>query len=204
MEHRLPKGTVLITGGGPIGLILARVLAYYEVPSILFERNASTTDWPKMDLTNARSMELFRMIGLADELRQQGVPPQFDQDVLISTGMGADEILTKWDLPGVDKMWKRIRETNDGSMPAEPWQRLSQAVFERWMKSVCEEEPLIELRYGWRVDSIGEKDDCVRATVTEVTTDKSEVFVAEYVAGCDGASSRVRKSFDIAIDGGPM
>ena len=100
MEHRLPSDTVVIAGGGPIGLTLARVLAYYHVPSILFERNASTTDWPKMDLTNARSMELFRKIGLADELRLQGVPAHFDQDVLISTGMGAKEILTKWDLPG--------------------------------------------------------------------------------------------------------
>lgn len=204
MEHRLPKGTVLIAGGGPIGLTLARVLAYYDTPSILFERNASTTEWPKMDLTNARSMELFRMIGLADELRAQGVPAHFDQDVLISTGMGADQVLTKWNLPGVDKFWKRIKESNDGTQPAEPYQRLSQAVFEKWMKSVCEKESMIELRYGWQVDSVEEKDDCVRTTVTEVATGKKETFISEYVAGCDGASSRVRKSFDIPVDGGPM
>ena len=204
MEHRLPQGTVLIAGGGPIGLTLARVLAYYDIPSILFERNASTTDWPKMDLTNARSMELFRMIGLADELRTHGVSPQFDQDVLISTGMGAEQILTKWDLPGVDKFWKRIKENNDGTQPAEPYQRMSQAVFEKWMKGVCEKESSIELRYGWRVDSVEERDDVVRTTVTEVATEKTEVFVSEYVAGCDGASSRLRKSFDIPVDGGPM
>jgi FAD-dependent monooxygenase len=204
MEHKLPHGTVLIAGGGPIGLTLARVLAHYDVPSILFERNNSTTDWPKMDLTNARSMELFRMLGLADALRAQGVPAHFDQDVLISTGMGSSEILTKWDLPGVEKFRARIRECNDGSMPLEPYQRMSQAVFERWLKGVCEGEPLIQLRYGCRVEGVVEEGDCVKTTVVEVETGKTEVYVSDYVAGCDGASSRVRKSFDIPVDGGPM
>ena len=204
MEHKLPQGTVLIAGGGPIGLVLARVLAYYDVPSILFERNNSTTDWPKMDITNTRSMELFRMIGLADQLRAQGVPAHFDLDVLISTGMASKEILTKWDLPGVEKFRARIRECNDGSMPLEPYQRLSQAVFERWLKGICEKDPLIQLHYGHRVDVVEEEGDQVKTTIVEVATGKTQVYLSDYVAGCDGASSRVRKSFDIPIDGGPM
>ena len=204
MEQTLPSGTVLIAGGGPIGLTLARVLAYYDVASIVFERNNSTTDWPKMDLTNARSMELFRKIGLADELRAQGVPPHFSLDVLISTGMESEQILAKWDLPGVDEFRERIRESNDGSLPLEPYQRLSQAVFERWMKGLCEKEPLVELRYGWRIDSVVEVGDRVKTTVTEMETGSTFDYVSDYVAGCDGASSRIRKSFDIPVDGGPM
>ena len=72
------------------------------------------------------------------------------------------------------------------------------------MKGVCEKESLVELRYGWRVESVEEGDDFVRTTVTEVASEKTEVFVSDYVAGCDGASSRVRKSFDIPVDGVPM
>jgi FAD-dependent monooxygenase len=52
--ERLPKGTVLIAGGGPVGLLVAKVLSHYGVKSVLFERNKSTTRWPKMDLTNGR------------------------------------------------------------------------------------------------------------------------------------------------------
>ena len=204
MERTLPPGTVLIAGGGPIGLTLARVLAYYDIPSILFERNNSTTDWPKMDITNVRSMELFRKIGLADQLRTQGVPPNFSLDVLISTGMGSQDILTKWDLPSVDELRRKIQESSDGSLPLEPYQRLSQAVFEKWMKGLCEKETLIELNYGWRVDSVDETEDRVKTTVTEMKTGNTFVYISDYVAGCDGASSRVRKSFDIPVDGGPM
>ena len=203
-EVVLAKDTVLIAGGGPVGLILARVLSHYGVKSILFERNQTTTSWPKMDLTNARSMELFRKLGLADELRKQGVPPHFDSNVLISSGLSRKEALTKWELPSVDEFTKRIRERNDGSQPAEAWQRLSQAVFERWLKGICDEDPMIDVRFGWKIEGVEEEEDRVRATVTHVGSGTSQVFVSDYVAGCDGGSSKVRRSLGIEIDGGPM
>ena len=63
---------VLIAGGGPVGMTLARTLASFGVRCMLVERNASTTRHPKMDITNGRSMELFRRLGLADKLRAVG------------------------------------------------------------------------------------------------------------------------------------
>lgn len=90
-EVVLPEDTVLIAGAGPVGLLLATVLSHYGVKSVLLERNMTTTRyvgfstlirssdaetldlrWPKMDLTNARSMEQFRRLGLADSLRAKG------------------------------------------------------------------------------------------------------------------------------------
>ena len=200
----LPKGTVLIAGGGPVGLILSRVLSYYGVRSVLFERNKTTTSWPKMDLTNGRSMELFRKLGLADKLRQQGVPGHIDQDVLISSGLSTKEAITKWELPGVDKFRRQIRENNDGTQPLEPWQRLSQAIFEKWLRAICDEDPLIDIQFGCKVDSVKEGKDHVETTVTNIHTGVSTVYRSDYVAGCDGASSRTRKSLDIPLDGGPM
>jgi 2-polyprenyl-6-methoxyphenol hydroxylase-like FAD-dependent oxidoreductase len=203
-EEAVQEGTVLIVGGGPVGLILAKVLSYYGVKSILFERNKTTTSWPKMDLTNARSMELFRKLGLANELRKQGVPSHIDQPVLISSGLSNNEAITKWDLPGVDKYRKQIQQNNDGSQPLEPWQRLSQSIFERWLKGLCEQDPLIELRYGWRVDSVEEYEDRVKISVTNVDTGNSAVYCSSYMAGCDGASSKTRKSLGLPLDGGSV
>jgi FAD-dependent monooxygenase len=203
VSHALSPDLVVIVGGGPVGLILARVLSYHGVRSLLFERNETTTSWPKMDLTNARSMELFRKIGLADELRTQGVDPDIDQDVLMSTGMERDHILTKWNLPGVNKFRARIHEQNDGSQPREPWQRISQAIFEKWLKNICDQDPLIDLRFAWKVTSVVEKHDQVLTTV-EAPDGEIHVFSSSYVAGCDGGSSTVRRSLEIPIDGGPM
>ena len=60
---------VLIAGGGPVGMTLALNLARYGIRSIVVERNDTTTRHPKMDLTNGRSMELFRRLGIVDKLR---------------------------------------------------------------------------------------------------------------------------------------
>ena len=63
---------VLIAGAGPVGMTLACDLAQRGIACMLVERNASTTQHPKMDITNVRSMELFRRLGLADALRAVG------------------------------------------------------------------------------------------------------------------------------------
>lgn len=200
----LPKGTVIIAGGGPVGLLVARILSFYRVKSVLFERNDTTTKWPKMDLTNARSMELFRKLGLADDLRRQGVPADIDQNVLVSTGLSMDEPITMWKLPGVDKFRKQIRENNDGSQPLEPWQRVSQAIFERWLKAICDGDPLIELHYGHKLMSASETSTGSRAHIIEVATRVETEWQADYIVGCDGASSKVRESLGISMDGGPV
>jgi FAD-dependent monooxygenase len=201
--NALPDDVVVVVGGGPVGLVLTRILSHHGARSILFERNATTTSWPKMDLTNARSMELFKRIGLTDELRKQGVDPDIDQDVLISTGMERDTLLSKWALPGVNKLRARILEQNDGTQPQEPWQRVSQAIFERSLKAICDQDPLIDLRYRWRALSVAEETGQVLTTV-EAPDGKIHVYSSQYAAGCDGGSSIVRKSLGIPIDGGPL
>lgn len=202
--HVLPPGCVLIAGGGPIGLLLARALSFHGVKSVLFERNKTTTKWPKMDLTNGRSMEIFRKLGLDEDLRKQGVAADIDQNVLISSGLSADKPITLWELPGVKKFREHIRRNNDGTQPQEPWQRVSQAIFEKWLKAICDKDPLIDLHYGYKVESVSEADGVVSTVITDTDTGVQSLWKSDYLAGCDGASSKVRQSLSIPLDGGPM
>lgn len=39
----LEDDRVLIAGGGPVGLVLAKVLSFYGTKSLILERNATTT-----------------------------------------------------------------------------------------------------------------------------------------------------------------
>ena len=72
---------ILIAGGGPVGLTLAYDLASKGIACMVVERNASTTRHPKMDITNARSMELFLRAGLTASLRAAAVPEDHPFDV---------------------------------------------------------------------------------------------------------------------------
>ncbi|KAF5026972.1 hypothetical protein F66182_1002 [Fusarium sp. NRRL 66182] len=201
---KLPDDTVLIIGAGPVGLMTASVLAYYGVKSVILERNQEPTRWPKMDLTNVRSMELLRKIGLADGLRHQGVPSNIPYTVIMSAGLSQDEAITQWDHVSVDEYREQIKTQNDGTQPAEPYQRVSQQIFERWMRDLCKDNPLIDLRYEHRLDSITETKTAVEAQITCTRDGSSWKQEAKYAVACDGASSRSRKSLEIGLEGGPI
>jgi FAD-dependent monooxygenase len=203
LEEHLPTDVVLIAGGGPVGLLLATVLSHFGVHSILLERNETTTRWPKMDLTNARSMEIFRRLGLSQGLRAKGVPPHISHNVLISTGLSTKAPVTKWLLPSVDEFRANIENTNDGSQPWEPWQRISQVHFEAWLKVLCEKDPMIDARFGWRVQDVTSQDEQTITTATCIRTNTTTSFVSKYLVGCDGASSVVRRALNLPLDGGP-
>ena len=107
---------VLIAGGGPVGMTLACELSRRGIACLLVERNPTTTRHPKMDITNARSMELFRRLGLVDALRAVAVPEASNFDVSWITSLTGHE-LHRFRYPSVTEWRRMIRERNDGSMP---------------------------------------------------------------------------------------
>ncbi|KAE8378186.1 FAD binding domain-containing protein [Aspergillus bertholletiae] len=200
-EHEVP---VLVVGGGPVGLLTAWQLAFHGIKCMLAERNVTTTQWPKMDITNCRSMELLKSLGLADKLREHGVSQDKSFDVIFSSGLGdGGERIAKWDLPGPDEWRSRIRDKNDGSMPREPYQRCSQAVFEAWLKPLLDEHPLVDTFFGLKFESLTEKEDGVTSELVDVAGRKHFVY-SKYVIGCDGGGSRVRRNVEINLSGGPV
>src|SRR5690554_6359124 len=94
---------VLIAGGGPIGMTLALELARHGVRSIIVERNPGTTQHPKMDLTNGRSIELYRRLGVSQDLRDVAVPAGNVFDVMWATSP-TGHLLHNFDYPSANVM----------------------------------------------------------------------------------------------------
>ncbi|ETR97598.1 hypothetical protein M419DRAFT_39261 [Trichoderma reesei RUT C-30] len=172
---------------------------------MLVERNLDTTKWPKMDLTNCRSMELFRRLRISEGLREIGVPPEYSFDVIFSTGLaeGGEEI-ARWKLDSVNAWRKRIKSQNNGTLPREPYQRCSQAVLKAWLKPRIQAQKLINAHFGLKCKSLTETDNGVESTLTDVRTGEQHVVQSKYVMGCDGAGSHVRRSLGINLLGGPV
>lgn len=191
---------VLIAGGGPVGMTLALELARYGVPSILVEQNPSTTRHPKMDITNGRSMELFRRLELVDRLRSVGVPQDNPFDISWVTSLVGHE-LHRFRYPTPNEKRALIRETNDGSQASEPPLRVSQVVIEPVLKAAVDENPLVDVRFGTRFNKITLCD--AQGVSSEVVSAEgaSEIVRSMYVAGCDGGGSQVRRELGLKLDG---
>lgn len=191
---------VLIAGGGPVGMTLALELAYHGVKSILIERNPTTTHHPKMDLTNGRSMELFRRLGIVDQLRAVGVAETEKLDIVWATSASGHKLYS-FDYPCPNDWRKQARAINDGTFTLEPPMRVSQVVLEPVLKKAIDENPLVDVRFGWAFESYREDADGITALIRNSASGETLDIRAQYLAGCDGGGSRVRSEAGIKLEG---
>jgi len=190
---------VIIVGAGPVGLTLAVDLGLRGVRCILIEKKSEPQFLPKMERCNARSMEMFRRIGLADELRAAGLTSDAAMDVYIILTMTRAPLL-HLKYPSVDAARGQIRKVNDGSMPLEPYQLVSQYTLEPVLKKAAKRIPTVDVRYGTELAEFAADESGVVATVRS-SDGKSEKISAAYLVGCDGGSSLVRKQLGIPLRG---
>jgi 2-polyprenyl-6-methoxyphenol hydroxylase-like FAD-dependent oxidoreductase len=191
---------VLVAGGGPVGMTLAKTLASFGIECMLVEKNPSTTRHPKMDITNSRSMELFRKLGLSKLLRDVAVPETNNFDVSWITSLSGHE-LHRFRYPSVEQAKAIILERNDGSQPVEPGMRVSQVAIEPVLKRAIEAEPKVDVRFGVAFEDLVQHPDSVIAAVKNVETGRTERIKCQYLVGCDGGVSQVRNCVDIHYDG---
>src|SRR3954453_5578860 len=187
---------VLIVGAGPVGLTLAIALGQAGVRCILVERKPAPQFLPKMERCNARTMEIFRRMGLAAKVRAAGLRADVPMDVWLILAMNQAPLL-HLPYPSVDAARRAIDECTDGSLPLEPYQLISQYTLEPLLKA--EAEKLVDVRYGCEFVSLTQDSSGVSASVHD---GKTEIEIrSQYLVGCDGGASPVRQKLGIALEG---
>src|SRR5215468_1095654 len=190
---------VLIVGAGPTGLTLAIDLGLRGVRCTVVEQKEAPQFLPKMERCNARSMEIYRRMGIVDQLRAAGLPAQCPMDVFIVLSL-VEPPLLHLPYPSVAQAKAQIAASNDGSLPLEPYQLISQYTLEPLLKSIAEKLPTVTVRYGCELLSFMQDATAVTATAKTVGGTPAEI-TASYLVGCDGGSSIVRKQLGIALSG---
>ncbi|MCD9027977.1 FAD-dependent monooxygenase [Luteimonas sp. BDR2-5] len=189
---------VIVSGAGPAGLTLAIDLGQRGIRTLLLERNAAPGPWPKMERTNARSMEIYRRLGLAETIRAVGYDADTSMDVFTAVDLATP--IARLRYPTVGEERARIAATRDGSAPLEPYQLVSQYALEPVLKATAEALPRVDVRFG--EETVGFAQD---ADGVEVETRDADGRVrrhrARFLVGCDGGSSFVRKSLGIRLEG---
>lgn len=190
---------VVIAGAGPVGLLLAIELGRRGVDCVLLEREPTTLPWPKADRSNARTMEFFRRMGIADRVRALGFPPEVPMDVLICDRL-ADPPVAVLRHPSVAEARAAIAACTDGSLPLEPYQLVAQNALEPLFKELADATPHVSVRYGHELREF--RQDAYGVTVTVAPTGGPvQSLRAAYLVGADGGRSTVRKALGIRLEG---
>ncbi|MBB3595820.1 2-polyprenyl-6-methoxyphenol hydroxylase-like FAD-dependent oxidoreductase [Rhizobium sp. BK529] len=189
---------VLIVGAGPVGLTLAIDLGQKGVRCTLIEKKEAPEFLPKMERCNARTMEIFRRMGLSEKIRKAGLDASVPMDVYVVLAMNEPPLL-RLPYPSVNEALEEIRRSEDASQPLEAYQLISQYTLEPLLKSVAEQLPSVTVRYGSEFVSLEQDDGGV--TAHTITKKGNLTYRAKYVVGCDGGTSPVRKQLGIKLRG---
>jgi len=190
MTRRIP---VLIVGGGPVGLSLAAELGWRGIACELIEQTDGAIVSPKMNEVNARSMEICRRWGIAERVFNCPFPADYPLDVAFVTSLFGHEL-------------SRLRRPGRNSLEPPPesphrMQACSQIWFDPILSDFAGSFASVRLRHRCRLEAFEQTAAGVSAQVVDLTSGAREEIEADYLVGCDGAGSMVRRALGIELVG---
>jgi 2-polyprenyl-6-methoxyphenol hydroxylase-like FAD-dependent oxidoreductase len=195
------QAQILVVGAGPVGLTLAMDLAQRGISVVVAEiRHRGEPPSVKCNHVSARSMEIFRRLGVAKTLREAGLPADHPNDVSYRTTFTGEE-LSRIHIPARQHRYTD-KSGPDGWWPTpEPPHRINQIYLEPVLFAHAQAASGVRILNRTRIDEFSQDEDGVRAQGVNLETGEQVVVRCDYLVGCDGGRSGVRKAMGARLSG---
>jgi 2-polyprenyl-6-methoxyphenol hydroxylase-like FAD-dependent oxidoreductase len=180
--------------------MIANELGRRGIDAILVDQKRSTAFSPQANATQARTMEHFRRLGFAGEIRGMGLPDDYPTDIGYFTRYTKYE-LGRFRLPSAREAQRLVRTVGGSWSAAELPHRVSQKFVEAVLYRHAAELPTVSLNYSSRLVSFREHDNGIEAQIQNIETGQQRLIDADYLFGADGPRSFVRRQLGIRYAG---
>lgn len=178
------KTDVLIVGAGPTGLSLAAQFLRYGIDFVIIDKKEATTPYSKAIGVQARTLEIYEQIGIADELIAQGTIAEAAR--FIEGGIVRGEV--------------PLSRIGEGMSPYPFLLLVEQGKHERILHESIRSQGS-EIRWQTELVDLSQDQDGVSAKIRNIDG-STENIDSKYVVGCDGAKSFVRQRLGLQFEGG--
>lgn len=192
---------VLIVGGGPVGLTLAMDLAQRGIEVTVAEtRGPGEPPSVKCNHVAARTMEIFRRLGLVRAVREAGLPADYPNDVAFRTTATGIE-LSRIPIPCRAERYTAKGGPDTWWPTPEPPHRINQIYLEPILFAHAAATSRLRILSRTRVVDFGQSESGVRAIAENLEAGGVSEISAAYLIGCDGAHSEVRHKMGTRFSG---
>ncbi|MGJ3190130.1 FAD-dependent monooxygenase [Paenarthrobacter sp. FR1] len=183
---------VVIIGAGPVGLSAAILLGRFGVDTLVVERRTERSRHPRSRAVSCRTMEVFRELGLAEEVRAAALPggPR--------RLLGSD-VVSPWRSVVTSNAY--TNDSADTSLGPETLDVVlcSQDVLEPILVDAAQAQESVAVEFGKTVSTV---NDTGKEVLVSILSDTGlEEIAAKYVIAADGAASQVRTALGIGTTG---
>lgn len=195
MDMRTIETDILVVGAGPAGLAASALLARQGAQAITITKHGGTADSPRAHITNQRTMEIFRDLGIEARVMSFASPNHQIGVQVYATSFAGIELARKrtWGTGGRD------RSEYDAASPCQmcnaPQHLLEPVILEAARGFGA------DVRFSNELLRISQDEAGVTALVVDRSTGEEYCIRARYAIGCDGGKSTVAAEGGFEFEG---
>src|SRR5580698_7168685 len=198
-ETELPRGRietdVLVVGSGPAGGTAALCLATLGIPNIMITKYRWTANTPRAHITNQRSMEIFRDLGIETQVLADASPHEIIGDTVFCTSIAGEEI-------GRIRTWGTAPDRQSDYRLASP--SLTCDIPQTYLEPILVRNAAARgTQARFSTEYLAHEQDAGGVTVTarDRLTGAVVSIRARYLIGADGARSMVAADLGLPMEG---